>query len=285
MLKASYQTPVLRINNGVEEEIMDTIATEIAFTLKVNDQVLVSLLCSPEELDAMAVGFLLSEGMLSSRESLGEVTVDEKNAVVNVQINGAPTDWSQLFNKKTITSGCGQGVTFSNSDSLPSLTKRGPIHLSCARIFELLRQFSRSSELYQQTGGVHSAALADGDKLLLFAEDIGRHNAVDKLIGKAFLTGVDLQDKILLSSGRISGEIMTKVIRNRIPILITRTAPTCMSIAHAEEHGVTMIGFARGRRLNIYTHPLGLILDDVRPAFQETEENLTAATSQGGLYV
>ncbi len=106
-----------------------------------------------------------------------------------------------------------------------------------------------------QTGGVHSAALADRQKIHLFAEDIGRHNAVDKLIGKAFLAGIPVEDKILLSSGRISGEIMTKVIRNRIPIMISRTAPTCMSITYAEDHGITLIGFARGNRMNIYTHP------------------------------
>lgn len=271
-MKASYQAPVLRISDGVEKEIIDTIATEIAFTLKVNDQVLVSLLCSPAELEAMAVGFLLSEGIIAERESLEEVRIDEENSEVNVRLNGGPRDWSELFSKKTITSGCGQGVTFSNADTLATLPRRPPIRMSCEQIFELLRRFGRSSELYQQTGGVHSAALATVDEIILFAEDIGRHNAVDKLIGKAFLAGIALEDKLLLSSGRISGEIMTKVIRNRIPVLITRTAPTCMSIAHAEEHGVTMVGFARGRRLNIYTHPLGLILDDVVSAPPESSD-------------
>ncbi|ADH85524.1 formate dehydrogenase accessory sulfurtransferase FdhD [Desulfurivibrio alkaliphilus] len=264
-MNTHYQTPVIRITDGVEEEILDTIATEVAFTLLVNDQVLVSLLCSPAELDAMAVGFLLSEGMIPDRESLLEVAVDEDLATVRVRLKNLPADWDQLFHRKTITSGCGQGVTFSDSATLSPLNhRRGPIRLSCEKIFELLRQFGRSSELYQQTGGVHSAALADNRQLLLFAEDIGRHNAVDKLIGKAFLAGIDLSDKLLLSSGRISGEIMTKVIRNQIPVLITRTAPTCMSITHAENHGVTMIGFARGRRFNIYTHPLGIFLDDVK---------------------
>ncbi len=263
-LKASYQAPVIRVTDGVEEEILDTIATEIAFTLKVNDQVLVSLLCSPAELDAMAVGFLLSEGIIMNRQALVGIRVDEQRAEVHVQLDKMPADWDVMFNKKTITSGCGQGVTYSNTDTLATLARRKPFRISSAKIFELLKQFARSSELYQQTGGVHSAALADGEEIVLFAEDIGRHNAVDKLIGKAFLQGMELDDKLLLSSGRISGEIMTKVIRNQIPVLITRTAPTCMSIAHAEEHGVTMIGFARGRRLNIYTHPLGLILDDVR---------------------
>lgn len=278
MLKASYQAPVIRISDGVEEEILDTIATEIAFTLLVNDQVLVSLLCSPVELDAMAVGFLLSEGMITSRDNLLGVTVDEERALVKVSLKDPPADWDQVFHRKTITSGCGQGVTFSNADTLRPLARRPPIRLSSRQIHELLRQFGRSSELYQQTGGVHSAALADRQQILLFAEDIGRHNAVDKLIGKAFLAGIELGDKLLLSSGRISGEIMTKVIRNRIPVLITRTAPTCMSIAHAEAHGVTMIGFARGRRFNIYTHPLGLILDDVVSA----EQPALAAESDAG---
>ena len=111
-----------------------------------------------------------------------------------------------------------------------------------------------------KTGGVHSAALADRKNIHQFAEDIGRHNAVDKLLGKAFLASIPVEDKILLSSGRISGEIMTKVIRNRIPILISRTAPTCMSITYAEYHGVTLIGFARGNRMNIYTHPQRIYL-------------------------
>ncbi|MFH7320426.1 formate dehydrogenase accessory sulfurtransferase FdhD [Desulfurivibrio sp. D14AmB] len=272
-METSYQTPILRISDGLEREVLDTIATEIAFTLLVNDQVLVSLLCSPAELDAMAVGFLLSEGMLSERDALLGVEVDEARAAVKVALKDLPADWNTLFHRKTITSGCGQGVTFSNSATLTSLAvRRPPLRLSSARIHDLLREFSRSSVLYMKTGGVHSAALADGDSILLFAEDIGRHNAVDKLIGKAFLAGIPLEDKLLLSSGRISGEIMTKVIRNRIPVLITRTAPTCMSIAHAEEHGVTMIGFARGRRLNIYTHPLGLILEDVEPAPPEASD-------------
>jgi FdhD protein len=126
----------------------------------------------------------------------------------------------------------------------------------------LLKKFRSISELFMQTGGVHSAALADQKRIHLFAEDIGRHNAVDKIIGKAFLAGIPVADKILLSSGRISGEIMTKVIRNRIPIMISRTAPTCMSITYAEDHGITLIGFARGNRMNIYTHPQRVVFGE-----------------------
>lgn len=152
-------------------------------------------------------------------------------------------------------------MTFSQASTLRQLPRRqNPLLLSSEGMKSLLQKFRNSSDLYVQTGGVHSAALTDGREILLFAEDIGRHNAVDKLLGKAFLSGMAMDDKILLSSGRISGEIMTKVVRNRIPVLVSRTAPTCMSITTAADHGVTLIGFARGGRMNIYTHPGNIMI-------------------------
>jgi len=134
--------------------------------------------------------------------------------------------------------------------------------ITAGEVQALMKEFRSTSALFMKTGGVHSAALADSNGILLFSEDIGRHNAVDKLIGKAFLANIPVEDKILLSSGRISGEIMTKVIRNHIPIMISRTAPTCMSITYAEDHGVTLIGFARSNRMNIYTHPHRIVFED-----------------------
>lgn len=255
-MKATSEMLIIRVQDGREEEMIDQVASETAFTLMVNDQVLVSLLCSPVELDCMAIGFLLSEGLLHTREELLAVAVDEDAATVRVTLAALPAEWESLFHRKTITSGCGQGVTFSQSANLRQLPRRqAPLLLSSEGIKSLLQKFRHSSDLYVQTGGVHSAALTDGREILLFAEDIGRHNAVDKLIGKAFLAGMAMDDKILLSSGRISGEIMTKVVRNRIPVLVSRTAPTCMSITTAADHGVTLIGFARGGRMNLYTHP------------------------------
>ncbi len=257
LMDATSKTVIFRAKGGRVEELLDEVAAESAFTLYVNDEVLVSLLCTPTELDTMAVGFLLSEGILRERQALLALDVDETNASVYVKLAKLPDNWDQIFHKKTITSGCGQGVTFTDSRSLQDLAmNRSPLLLEAETIRALLREFRNISDLYLRTGGVHSAALADKDQIVLFSEDIGRHNAVDKLIGKAFLAGVSLDDKVLLSSGRISGEIMTKVIRNRIPVLVSRTAPTCMSISYAENHGVTLIGFARGKKMNIYTHPL-----------------------------
>ena len=253
---------IIRLHGDRMEELEDHVAAETAFTLYVNGKVLVSLLCTPTELDTMAVGFLISEGMLTDRQSLLALDVDEKTSSVFVVIKDLPENWESLFHKKTITSGCGKGITFTNASDLEGISSnRDAVRLHPEMVPSLLKSFRNISGLYEKTGGVHSAALANVDgEILLFSEDIGRHNAVDKLIGKAFLAGVTLYDKILLSSGRVSGEIMTKVVRSRIPVLISRTAPTCMSITSAEDHGVTLIGFARGRRMNIYTHPNRMVL-------------------------
>jgi len=255
-MKPLHEILILRLNGEEMNETADQVASEIGFSLNVNDRQVVTLLCTPAELDAMAVGFLLSEGILKDHASLNDLRVDEKNFTVSVNLADIPEDIDTAFHKKTITSGCGRGITFTDVSSLKDLPpNRSPARITPGEIQTLLKEFRSISQLFMKTGGVHSAALADSKRIHLFSEDIGRHNAVDKLIGKAFLAGIPVADKILLSSGRISGEIMTKVIRNRIPIIISRTAPTCMSITYAEDHGVTLIGFARGNRMNIYTHP------------------------------
>ena len=255
-MKPKHEALIIRIKGADIKEVNDQVASEIGFTLNVNQKQIVTLLCTPTELDAMAIGFLLSEGILTKRESLLDLQVDEDAFTVFITLKDLPDDIDATFNKKTITSGCGKGITYTDPSSLKKIpANRSLTTISPAEIKSLMGEFRLNSSLFIETGGVHSAALAAHGQIELFSEDIGRHNAVDKLLGKAFLAGISVQDKILLSSGRISGEIMTKVIRNRIPILISRTAPTCMSITYAEDHGITLVGFARGDRMNIYTHP------------------------------
>jgi FdhD protein len=262
-MKPLHEALIIRLKGDHFVETTDEVATEVGFSLTVNDKQVVTLLCTPSELDCMAIGFLLSEGLLKERDALQGIQVDEKDFTVSVSLKGLPENIDTTFHKKTITSGCGRGITFTDSADLKSLPRNeSDLTITSEEIQDLMRKFRSISKLFLATGGVHSAALADNKELLLFSEDIGRHNAVDKLIGKAFLQGIPVEDKILLSSGRISGEIMTKVIRNRIPVLVSRTAPTCMSITYAEDHGVTLVGFARSDRLNIYTHPKRISLSE-----------------------
>lgn len=255
-MDAKRDAPILKVSGASVEGAIDEVASELPVTLVVNDTPVVTLLCTPTELEELAVGFLLSEGFLTSKSSLRAIDVHEKDLTIRVALTDLPRDFENLFQKKTVSSGCGKGITFTSyrSGSEHRIGVKGPV-ISLSNIRRLLASFRTISKLYIETGGVHSAALSDGSELLFFSEDIGRHNAVDKLIGKAFLQSVPVENKILITSGRVSSEIMTKAGRNRFPVLISRAAPTCMAVSYAEDMGITLIGFARGDRMNIYTWP------------------------------
>ena len=255
-METKRDSPILRVAGSAVEGLIDEIASELPVKLVLNDEPLVTLLCTPGELEELAVGFLLSEGLLRDRKSLRKLTVDERSATIRIELSDLPLDYSSFFEKRTISSGCGKGVTFTNYRMYADqrIDVQGVL-LRLADIRSLLKTFRDISSLYKETGGVHSAALSDGKDILFFSEDIGRHNAVDKLIGKAFLQSVPVENKILLTSGRVTSEIMTKAGRNRFPVLISRAAPSCMAISYAEDMGITLVGFARGDRMNIYSWP------------------------------
>ncbi len=247
---------ILKISGEAVEGVIDEVASEIPVRLILNHEPLVTLLCTPSELEELAVGFLLSEGLLDDKSQIRGLSVDEREPAVRIDLAGLPADFSRMFEKRTISSGCGKGITFT---SYRPGTERRVVadddFISLGDIRRLLGSFRNISKLYLETGGVHSAALSDSADILFFSEDIGRHNAVDKIIGKAFLKSVPVESKILITSGRVTSEIMTKAGRNRVPVLISRAAPSCMAISLAEDMGITLIGFARGDRMNIYTWP------------------------------
>ncbi len=255
-MEPKIDAAILKVSGDNVEGAIDEVASELPLRLVLNNEPLVTLLCTPTELEELAIGFLLSEGILHDRSSLKKLEVDEKDLTVRIDLSDLPKDWEKLFEKRTISSGCGRGITFTNfrTGREQRIDIQGPL-IALNQIRSLLKTFRNVSTLYLETGGVHSAALSDGKELIFFSEDIGRHNAVDKLIGKAFLKSVSVENKILLTSGRVTSEIVTKAGRNRFPVLISRAAPSCMAVSYAEDMGITLIGFARGERMNIYTRP------------------------------
>lgn len=247
---------ILKVFDNSVEGVIDAVASELPVRLIVNNEQLVTLLCTPAELEELAVGFLLSEGLLAKKDSIRNLEVIEKEMAVRVELSDIPADFKKMFEKRTISSGCGKGITFTSyrPGSDRRIDVKGHI-VTIEEIRKLLHTFRSISKLYLETGGVHSAGLSDGREILFFSEDIGRHNAVDKLIGKAFLKSIPVENKILITSGRVTSEIMTKAGRNRFPVLISRAAPSCMAVSYAEDMGITLVGFARGDRMNIYTWP------------------------------
>jgi len=253
---------ILKVSGNNVDGVVDSVASELPITLVINNEPLVTLLCTPSELEELAVGFLLTEGILRNKETIKKLEVDEEELSVRIDLSDLPSDFTKMFEKRTISSGCGKGITFTSyrTEADRRIEAKGHL-LSLEDIKKLLNIFRNISKLYAETGGVHSAALSNGKDILFFSEDIGRHNAVDKLIGKAFLQSISVENKILVTSGRVTSEIMTKAGRNRFPILISRAAPSCMAISYAEDMGITLIGFARGDRMNIYTWPNRIKMD------------------------
>lgn len=243
------QIKVLRITETDRQPQDDSVAREYPLTIILNNQELATLLCSPSEPHYLATGFLVSTGLLQNRSDIKNITYDQRTGSVRVDTN-------KIINgnhdpRIYITSGCGRGTLFKQPEN-NKLAITSQITLTVAEILALTKQFQQCSKLFKVTGGVHSAALCDHKEILLFKEDIGRHNAIDKIFGDCFLNKITTDDRIILTSGRVSSEIILKVAKRNIPVLVSPSAPTDVGVRSAITFGMTLIGFVRGKRMNIY---------------------------------
>lgn len=234
-------------------ERVDSIDAEVivekSVSLTVNGEVWLSFLCTPVDLEFLAVGFLYNESLISSKEDIASVRVCPTQDNVDVWLNkelAPPKEWRR-------TSGCAGGVTQATPRAHPHLAN-GRV-LTSAQVFSLVDQLFAAQELYRRSGGVHTSALSDGTRLQVVSEDIGRHNSLDKIAGRCLMQGIHLDHPVLITTGRISSEMLQKSSRLRASVVASRTSPSSMSIRLAEELGITLIGYARRARFNVYTHP------------------------------
>ncbi len=245
---------ILRFSRESRENLEDVVTREFPLTIIFNNEELVTLLCTPKDLNYLAIGFLFSEGLLVNKEEIKSVFVDDRRGVVRVETNEDKTPAKEMF-KRLITSGCGKGTSFYRAADIQNQVKiESKIELSADEVFSLVKEFQHRSQIFQATGGVHSAALCDTRNILVFNEDIGRHNAIDKIFGECLLKDIPTDERIAITSGRISSEILLKVARRNIPIIISKSAPTDMGVRLASELGITLLGFVRGKRMNVYTN-------------------------------
>jgi len=246
--------PVLQCTGEGKSRIEKAVAREILLTIFLNGQELVTLLCSPKDLNYLAAGFLTSEGLIKSRDEIKKIEVDEWAGVVRVETNGATEHDSRFFAKRLITSGCGGGAAFYSDADIAIKKVASPMKISSDEIFTMVQEFQHRSELYLSTHGVHSAALCDNHTILLFKEDIGRHNAIDKIFGNCLLEKINTNDRAIISSGRVSSEIMHKVAKRDIPIVISISAPTSLGVKIADNYGITLIASVRANKFDVYTN-------------------------------
>lgn len=255
IMESVTKLEMLKIKGEEKEILEDSIVEEYPFTIFLNDKELLTLLCTKKSLEYLVVGFLISEGIIEKKEDIIKMKIDKEKGVAYIETSKDKSLVEKLYGKRTLTSGCGKGTVFYNVvDSFKSKKVKGDFKLELENIPNIMREFNRHSQMFLETGGVHSCALSDGEKNIISADDIGRHNALDKIIGEAICKHVDLSDKIVLTTGRISSEIMIKIAKRGIPAIISKSAPTKLAVDIAKDLNITVIGFARGIKMNIYTN-------------------------------
>lgn len=234
------------------------IVREMPLTITLNGGELATLLCSPHSLELLAIGFLVSEGILQQRGDLKDVSCRPEQGVVCVETaDGAMR--TDGFLRRNFASSCGKGrpslYYLNDYEQIEPLALARQTRFRAKDVLGWARLLEKEAETFRLTGGVHEAALAYGEGFVVIYEDIGRHNALDRISGYTFLNEVDASDKAVILSCRVSSEMLTKVARIGAPLVVSRAAPTCLSIDLAEQLGITLVGFARGNSLNVYTHP------------------------------
>lgn len=249
---------IIRYRSGRLSREEDTIVAEHPVTVKINGEEFITLVCTPEYIEDMVVGYLASEGIIRGMQDIQQLWTQEKEGFVHVTTDRWNPLHRQLFAKRYVTSCCGSsrhGFVYVN-DARTAKSKTG-VHtlLTFDDCLRLMDEVLSGAELFHRTGGVHCAALCNTEGVVLSRTDIGRHNALDKIYGHCLKTGIDPSNQIIAFSGRISSEILLKAAKIGCEIILSKSAPTGLAVELAEQLGITAVGFIRQNSCNVYTHP------------------------------
>jgi FdhD protein len=244
-----------RYNKGslVPREI--SLAREVPYTLFVNDREILSIATLPSNLKELFTGFLVSEGVLVDPRELRECAVDHSSRLVRVEVEVPDQRMQTLGKKGMLTSGCAGGVAFSVENAiLPRGPEREPLAVLCSVVRKRMTELDTYPGTYSMTRGVHAASVADSQSTLVILEDLGRHNAVDKIVGHCFLNRMETRDKLLLTTGRITSEVLVKAARSRFPAIVSRSSASALAVNMAKQSGIDVFTYVRGGRFNYFSH-------------------------------
>ena len=244
--KMFRQLPCVRISGESKEEILHEVIEEIPYALFVNGRHLMTAMLSPEGLEDFVTGYLFTEQIIKDLKEIESIKV-EKNRISVMTTNPLKV----LGPKKTILSGCGGSSSYIDPKKLPII--HSDLVISTEFIGAVMKKVL-NTELHVKTGGVHVVALVGTEDVITVSEDIGRHNALDRVIGYALKKEIDFSQTFVIVSGRISSEMARKCLVANIPIIVSRGATTTLAVDIAEKNGLTIVGFARGMKMNVYTH-------------------------------
>ncbi len=243
-----------KIDDNGRHKTEDMVVAEVPLTIFLNDTDVGTLLCSPSDLKFLTVGYLLTEGFIDKATELQDIIVNERGWYVHVNTADEVHLPEGRSTRRLVTSGCGGAPAMQGVGSGLPVPVSSKIKIDHNVLLKGMNTFLKNSTLFRETGAVHSCAIVGTQKIEYRADDIGRHNALDKVIGWCLQNGVVTEDKAVLTTGRGSSEMVLKSVRAGIPVIVSHSAPTSMAIELAEELGATLVGFARGRRMNIYSH-------------------------------
>lgn len=265
MAEGNYPIEYILHHQGKWSSEVGEVITETPVSLSVNGEVWLTFMCTPVDLEVMAAGFLFNEGIIQNKEQIADIRVCAAGDHLDVWLHQQakkPEKWRR-------TSGCTGGVTAVDIELPDGVSDHLSLYdgaaLTAEQISDLVSQLFDVQDIYRRSGGVHTSALSDGKRILVMAEDIGRHNSLDKIAGKLLLENIETPRRILMTTGRISSEMLQKSARIGAGILISRTSPSSMSVAMAQKWGITLLGYARRTGFRIYAHPQRIIQPEIAP--------------------
>lgn len=281
-----------RVTESHAEPVQASIIGETRWTMYINRAEVVTFMATPRNLHLLAIGFLASENLIQSLRDIGSLRVNHApelaywfipalgineervQAVCQDGVGSIEVRLNHEFRipeRRILTSGCGGGVTFDDisKEHAPLVSNKT---VRAAKIFAMMHELNARATLYRESRGVHTSALFVDEKLISLQEDVGRHNTLDKIRGDCMLRGIDTRDGILVATGRISSEMITKAAKMQVPIVVSRTSPTLLALELARAWNITMIGYARGGTMQVYHGMERVIVDGNVPKKTFAEE-------------
>ena len=245
-MKPTVKRLVTKLSRGSLGQVTIDLPVEALYTLYLNDNEILTFMTTPDMIKELAIGFLATSGVIEKSDDVSSIVVNDTDGVVWVETRPTTNIKEKLLSKRFLTSGCAGGRLFEDPMSAFELTPiESNLVIEASVAIALMETLLKEASLYKISGGMHGVMLARDGKKLYLAEDIGRHNAVDKIIGAALMNGESMKDTILVTTGRISSEMLIKAVRSGIAILISRTAATDLATGIAEKVGATIAGYIR----------------------------------------
>ncbi|MBI5519352.1 MAG: formate dehydrogenase accessory sulfurtransferase FdhD [Desulfovibrio sp.] len=236
---------------------------EVPLTIYLNGREVVTLLCTGKYPRHLAVGFLKSDALLTDPSQLVDVDITDEEARITARVTVSHDPWADGRTiQRSITSGCGKGTNFDRN--VATISRRrvtNDLKVTPAQILALAEELKRRSTLYGRTRGCHNSSLCTPGEMLLFREDIGRHNAIDMIVGECFLEGIPTEDKMIVSTGRVASEILLKTVRIGVSVMASTAVATSFSVELARKIGMTLIGNIKADSFWVYSDP-GRIIQD-----------------------